>query len=145
MPRESNRDIQARVLAVAHGLSKAGPSNAISNPADDLQDPTTVNDVAMRGGVICCADGRALLTYHWGALEDAAQSPHSPDNQYCNFCGNRAQVLRDCSSCKAVVCEQPRVLAQGCIPFHAGKRDGFLCPYCARLKLVKNVSGVTWC
>lgn len=51
----------------SHGLSKARPLSMISNPADNLQNPTMVNNVVMQEGVIHHVDIRApYWSAHWG-------------------------------------------------------------------------------
>ena len=62
-----------------------------------------------------------------------------PDDHFCNFCGRKAPILRSCSKCQAMVCEQPKETAQGCVAFKQGLAHPFFCPWCARDQLVKEV------
>jgi hypothetical protein len=66
-----------------------------------------------------------------------------PDSQYCDFCSHKTKVLRTCSKCRALVCEQPNKSARGCVLFRSGSTPNFVCPHCARQSLTKQVSEQT--
>jgi hypothetical protein len=130
---------EAHKAAVAHGLSKAGPCDEIRNPANDVQ--TTELEVEMAEGKSATSASEIELT----EFIDASAIPEIavllvPDSQYCNFCSHKAKVLRTCTKCRALVCEQPKKSARGCVLFLSGSSPHFVCPHCARQSLTKQVS-----
>ncbi|KAF8426455.1 hypothetical protein L210DRAFT_3652918 [Boletus edulis BED1] len=119
MPPKLNTAKAPHLAAIAHGLSKSTASSAIRHPALDAQD-VMVEDVCMSESLPAVA---ALLI---------------PDDQYCNFCGHKSNILRTCTNCRATVCEQTTKASPGCIPASAGLQSAFFCPHCARIKLTKK-------
>ena len=142
---QSNEFREAHLGAVAFGLSKSAPSDLIRDPARDVYTGVAEDVHMFEGEHIGHSHPKGRLPHIAFMAKEATGQPFGgglfvPDSRYCNFCGLKAQVLRTCSACCAFVCEQPSSELRACIPVRAGCSSDFLCPLCARLKSVKDVS-----